>query len=59
MNLRIKTGQVPGDLSKQQKQAMLEGRAKRNHAKTFKKVVRMKEKAVLKERTRKRISEDA
>jgi hypothetical protein len=55
MNLRIKTGSHPGDVSKQQKEAMLEGRVK--HGKTFKKVVRLKERAVLKERARKQMQE--
>ena len=59
MNLRIKTGQLPGDVSKQTKQAMLEGRhPEKKRSKTMKKVVRMSEKAVLKERMRKHVSEE-
>ena len=66
MNLRIKTGSTPGDLSKHHKEAMLEGRPrsllergthplKGKPAKTYKKVVRMKERAVLKERAKKAV----
>jgi hypothetical protein len=53
-------GMQPGDVSKQEKAAMLEGRStrvSRSAAKTFKKVVRAKERAVLKERARKEIDE--
>ena len=68
MNLRIKTGSHPGDVSKQQKEAMLEGRPRRllergmyplkgKPAKVYKKVVRLKERAVLKERARKQMEE--
>lgn len=59
MNLRIKTHSTPGDVNKRQKEALLEGRVRdfpryttRKGAKTYKKVVRMKERAVLKIRTK-------
>jgi hypothetical protein len=59
MNLRIKTGQEPGDLGKSEKQKMLEGKHKdKKRAKNFKKYVRMQERAVLKERAKKRIEQD-
>ena len=58
MKPRIKTGQLPGDVGKRTKQAMLEGRhPDKKRSKTFKKVLRMKERAVLKERTKKEIKE--
>jgi hypothetical protein len=71
MNLRIKTGQVPGDVSKRSKQVMLEHPGDKipsapanmqgtreirlRRAKAFKKMVRMKERAVLKRRAKKEI----
>ena len=70
MKPRIKMHQMPGDVPKRVKIALLEGRVEdatlvygkgRYHrytngqAKTFKKVVRMKERAVLKRRARKEI----
>ena len=64
MNLRIKMGCLPGDVSKGLKIAMVEGKLPKGHscfgkpAKSYKKCVRMKEKAVLKERARK-VIEDA
>ena len=69
MNLRIKTGSLPGDVGKHLKEAMLEGKPLRllergmyplkgKPAKAFKKAVRMKERAVLKRRAQKRISEE-
>lgn len=54
MKTRIKTHQMPGDVSKRTKQAMLEGRhPDKKRAKTFKKVVLSRERAVLKRRARK------
>lgn len=59
MKPRIKTGHLPGDVSKHVKEAMLEGRwPNRARAKTFKKVVRMNERAVLKERTKSEIEKE-
>jgi hypothetical protein len=58
MNLRLKTGQKPGDISKPEKQDMLEGRhPDKKRAKSFKKMVRTGERAVLKQRTRKIIED--
>lgn len=52
MKTRIKTHQMPGDVSKQTKQAMLEGRhPSPKRSKTFKTMVHDRERAVLKERT--------
>ena len=65
MNLRLKTHSYPGDVNKRQKEAMLEGRddrpshASKEGAKRWKRTVRMKERAVLKERARVRIAEDS
>ena len=56
MKPRIKTHQMPGDISKQEKIAMLGGRSKirtRGQSKTYKKILRMRERAVLKEQNRK------
>jgi hypothetical protein len=51
MKTRIKTRQMPGDVSKQEKQAMLEGRHKdKTRAKSFKKEILSRERAVEKER---------
>jgi len=59
MKPRIKMGQLPGDVGKGVKIAMMEGRHQdKSRSKSFKKEVRMKEKAVLKERTKKEIEED-
>lgn len=69
MNLRLKMHSYPGDVLKRIKVAMLEGKKrialhrfpnklyKENLAKgkSFKKTLRMKERAVLKERTKKEI----
>lgn len=53
MKPRIKMHQLPGDVWKGEKIAMLEGRHEsRERSKSFKRLVRMREKAVLKERTR-------
>jgi hypothetical protein len=58
---------MPGDVSKQEKERMLEGRSeiltgtgrkKKNVGKVYKDMVRMKERAVLKERTRTMIRND-
>lgn len=58
MKARIKTGQLPGDLGKRTKQAMLEGRhPNRKRAKNLRKKLQGKERAVLKERTKKEIEE--
>lgn len=59
MKTRIKTRQMPGDVSKSIKQAMLEGRHKdKKRAKNFKKnYVLSRERAVLKERTMKETKE--
>lgn len=51
MKPRLRTHQFPGDVSRQEKIALLEGRSTRVSAsamKNYKKVVRLKERAVLK-----------
>lgn len=54
MKTRIKTHQFPGDLGKKTKQAMLEGKhPNKKGAKNLKKALASRERAVLKERTRK------
>lgn len=56
MKPRIKMRRMPGDVSKLEKISMLEGRhPEKKRSKSFKKMVRMKEKAVLKERTLKEV----
>ncbi len=57
MKPRIKHGQLPGDIGKCRKIAMREGRdSDKKRGKNFKKIaVIAKERAVLKERTRKEI----
>lgn len=57
MKTRIKTRQMPGDVSKRTKQEMLEGRhPDRKRSKNFKKnYVLSRERAVLKERTKKEV----
>jgi hypothetical protein len=57
---RIKTRQMPGDVSKQTKQAMLEGRhPDKKQSKSFKKdYVLSRERAVQKERTIKEIKRE-
>ena len=57
MKVRIKTHQMPGDVPKQEKQAMLEDRPtdrKLSHEvrKKYKKGLLLRERAILKERTR-------
>lgn len=61
MKTRIKTRQMPGDVSKKVKQAMLEGtHPDKKRAKNFKKnYVLSRERAVLKERTKKEIENEA
>jgi hypothetical protein len=59
MKPRIKMHQMPGDISKREKIAMLEGRSTirtRKCSKSYKKKLRMKERAVLKERNREMVS---
>ncbi len=57
MKTRIKMHQQPGDISKQRKQAMLEGRdPRRKVAKSFKRELLKRERTVLRERTRKEIA---
>jgi len=57
MKTRIKTHQMPGDVSKRVKQAMLEGRhPDRKRAKAFKRyLIRARERAVIKGHTRQEI----
>lgn len=58
MKPRIKFHQMPGDVRKGTKIAMLEGRhPEKTRSKSFKKEVRMKEKAVLKQRAKKEIED--
>lgn len=61
MKTRIKTRQMPGDVSKKVKQAMLEAtHPDKKRAKNFKKnYVLSRERAVLKERTKKEIENEA
>jgi len=57
---RIKTRQMPGDVSKKTKQAMLEGRhPDKKRAKSFKKEILARERAVQKERTVKEIKRES
>ncbi len=59
MKTRIKTRQMPGDLSKKTKQAMLEGRhPDKKRAKNFKKNILSRERAVQKERTRREMERE-
>ncbi len=60
MKTRIKTRQMPGDVSKKVKQAMLEAcHPDKKRAKNFKKnYVLSRERAVLKERTKKEIENE-
>lgn len=56
MKTRIKTHRFPGSVSKQETQALLEGRhpdVKRS--KSLKKMLRLRERAVLKDRVRKEL----
>jgi hypothetical protein len=56
MKTRIKTHQMPGDVGKDTKQAMLEGRhPNKKGSKNLKKALVSRERAVLKERTRKEV----
>jgi len=57
MKIRIKTHQMPGDVSKQEKQAMLEDRGtsrglSMRARRTYKKMILSRERAVMNERTR-------
>jgi hypothetical protein len=53
----IKTHQMPGDVTKQEKAAMLEGKHKdRKRSKSFKKTIKSRERAVLRERARREIA---
>ena len=56
MKPRVKTHQMPGDVPKQVKQAMLEGRhPDKNRSRAFKSALRARERAVLKERTQREV----
>lgn len=56
--IKIKMGHLPGDVSRKTKIDMMEGKyPDKKVSKAFKKLVRMKEKALLKERLRKEIKE--
>lgn len=57
MNLRLKTHSYPGDVSKQKKEQMLE-RPKTPSEKRWRRVIRSKARAVLKERTKKIIEQE-
>lgn len=52
----VKMHQMPGDVSKGTKIAMMEGRSTKR-SKSFRKTVRLKERAVLRERSRREIAE--
>ncbi len=56
MNLRLKTHSYPGDVSKHKKEQMLESPQNRSEKK-WRKVIRAKARAVLKERTKKIIEQ--
>lgn len=59
MNLRIKMGQLPGDVGVTVKAWMMEGtHPDRKRAKSFRKMMRMRERAVLNRRAAARIAED-
>jgi len=56
MKTRVKMHQLPGDVHKSEKIAMMEGKhPEKKRSKSFKKMVRAKERAVLKRRTKKEI----
>ena len=59
MKTRMKTGQLPGDVSKRTKAAMLEGKHKdKKRSRAFKKYRMIsRERAVLRERTKKEIQD--
>jgi len=52
MKARFKMHQMPGDIPKRQKAAMLEGRWGGKRARTFKRMFLMRERAVLTRRAR-------
>lgn len=59
MKPRVKMHDMPGDVPKREKISMLEGRHKgKRRAKSFKKLVRMKEKATLRRRAAREIAEE-
>lgn len=56
MKSRLKTHDMPGDIPQCEKEAMLEGRhPDRRRAKSYRKMLRTKERAVLRERARNEI----
>jgi hypothetical protein len=52
MKIRVKTRQMPGDVPKQAKIAMLERKDTRPCAKTYRDMIRSRERAVFREQTK-------
>jgi hypothetical protein len=55
VKIRVKMRQMPGDISKRAKIAMLEGRERVNGWKTYRNVIRSRERAVFREQSKREI----